>query len=249
MNANPTQTVLSSMRRHGVRCLLMGGQACVFYGAAEFSRDVDLALIADEENLSRLSAALEELQAAVIAVPPFDPEFLHQGLAVHFRCAAPGVEGLRVDVMSVMRGVDEFPHLWARRTSIEVDGLVIDMLSLPDLVRAKKTQRAKDWPMVRRLIEAHWFQNEQEATPERIGFWLRECRTTALLVEMAQRFEAEARRLQSERAVIMAALGGDPDAVERELEDERRRIAAEDRAYWEPLRKKLGELRRKGTEH
>jgi hypothetical protein len=35
------------MRKHGVRCLLMGGQACVFYGAAEFSRDIDLALLAD----------------------------------------------------------------------------------------------------------------------------------------------------------------------------------------------------------
>ena len=26
------------MRAHRVRALLMGGQACVFYGAAEFSR-------------------------------------------------------------------------------------------------------------------------------------------------------------------------------------------------------------------
>ena len=30
------------MRAHRVRALLMGGQACVFYGAAEFSRDTDL---------------------------------------------------------------------------------------------------------------------------------------------------------------------------------------------------------------
>ena len=29
------------MRAHRVRALLMGGQACVFYGAAEFSRDTD----------------------------------------------------------------------------------------------------------------------------------------------------------------------------------------------------------------
>jgi hypothetical protein len=30
------------MAAHRVRALLMGGQACVFYGAAEFSRDTDL---------------------------------------------------------------------------------------------------------------------------------------------------------------------------------------------------------------
>jgi hypothetical protein len=31
--------------RSQVRALLMGGQACVFYGAAEFSRDTDLAIL------------------------------------------------------------------------------------------------------------------------------------------------------------------------------------------------------------
>ncbi len=51
--------------------LLMGGQACVFYGAAEFSRDLDLLVLADPQNLDRLHLALELLQAVSIAVPPF----------------------------------------------------------------------------------------------------------------------------------------------------------------------------------
>lgn len=227
-----------------MRCLLMGGQACVFYGAAEFSRDVDLAIVADDENLAHLSGALNELQASVIAVPPFDSSYLHEGLAVHFRCAAPGVENLRVDVMSILRGVDGFSDLWERRTSIEVDGSVIDMLSLPDLVCAKKTQRDKDWPMVRRLVEAHWFQNEGNATPARINFWLRECRTAVLLVEIVRRFQAEAFALKTERPVIAAACGGDIEAVEQALEEERHLIVREDKAYWAPLKKKLESLRR-----
>ena len=45
----------------------MGGQACVFYGAAEFSRDTDLAVLADASNLSRLRKARAELQADPIA--------------------------------------------------------------------------------------------------------------------------------------------------------------------------------------
>jgi hypothetical protein len=35
---SPILKVLSSIRQHRVQALLMGGQACVFYGAAEFSR-------------------------------------------------------------------------------------------------------------------------------------------------------------------------------------------------------------------
>ena len=43
----------------------------MFYGAAEFSRDSDFAIVADAENLARLRGALSELQAGVIDVPPF----------------------------------------------------------------------------------------------------------------------------------------------------------------------------------
>jgi hypothetical protein len=43
---NPIRKVLSSMRAHRVRALLMGGQACVFYGAAEFSRGLPVKRLA-----------------------------------------------------------------------------------------------------------------------------------------------------------------------------------------------------------
>lgn len=232
------------MRRHGVRCLLMGGQACVFYGAAEFSRDVDFAILAEPENLRRLQAALQELKADVIAVPAFEESFLHRGLAIHFRCQAPGVEGLRIDVMTVMRGVDPFPTLWERRTTIAIDETEADLLSLPDLVKAKKTQQAKDWPMLQRLIEAHWFQNRAIPTPERIDFWLRECRTPEILLELAHRFPAEAKSLQSVRPLLIHALQNHPEGVEELLEQERHAEVAADRAYWMPLRAQLEHLRR-----
>jgi len=159
------------MRAHRVRALLMGGQACVFYGAAEFSRDTDFAIIADAANLARLRKALAELQAEPIAVPPAALKFLRRGHAIHFRCQHPEALRMRVDVMSKMRGVDSFPRLWKRRTTIELpDGTKCDLLSLPDLVQAKKTQRDKDWPMIRRLVEAHYFQNRAKPNPAQIRF-------------------------------------------------------------------------------
>jgi hypothetical protein len=50
------------MAKSRFRALLMGGRACVFYGAAEFSRDTDLAVLAEPENLECLRAAFKELQ-------------------------------------------------------------------------------------------------------------------------------------------------------------------------------------------
>lgn len=47
MIPSPIRKALSTIRKHQVAHLLMGGQACVLYGAAEFSRDLDLALLLD----------------------------------------------------------------------------------------------------------------------------------------------------------------------------------------------------------
>ena len=96
----------------------MGGQACVFYGAAEFSRDTDLVVLASVDNWEHLKSALEGLQAESIDVPPFQIEYLHRGHALHFRCHAPETDEMRIDIMSKMRGVDEFSRLWERRFTI-----------------------------------------------------------------------------------------------------------------------------------
>ena len=45
----------------------MGGQACVFYGAAEFSRDTDLAILVSSENLARLNKTLAGLDAGALS--------------------------------------------------------------------------------------------------------------------------------------------------------------------------------------
>ncbi len=233
------------MRAHGVRCLLMGGQACVLYGAAEFSRDTDLALLASPANLDRFKAALSALQAERIAVPPMEAEYLLRGHAVHFRCSHPDAPRMRIDVLSVMRGVDPFEQLWERRTTVEMSaGDTYDLLSLPDLVQAKKTQRDKDWPMVRRLVEAHYFQHRQHASPDQVSFWLTELRTPALLVELASTHPGVAQALVNRRPLIAAGLSGNLLALEQGLREEETTERDADRRYWEPLRAELARLRR-----
>ncbi len=246
MIPNPILKVLSTMTQHRVRCLLMGGQACVFYGAAEFSKDSDFAILAEPENLHRLRQAMESLQADVIAVPAFDLECLQRGHAVHFRCHHPDCDGLRVDVMAKMRGVDEFDALWQRRTTLLLpEGVECDLLSVSDLVKAKKTQRDKDWPMIRRLLEAHYQQFQSEASPARVRFWLEEMRSPELLVSLARAYPDETARMADFRKLLSSALVGDMRGIEAALEAEERIEREADREYWEPLKRELGEMRRR----
>src|SRR2546423_1128646 len=128
------------MAAHQVHALLMGGQACVFYGGAEVRRGTDLLILSEASNLARVQSAALELQAECIAVPSFKLDFLQRGHAVHFRCQHPDAAGMRVDVMSVLRGLAPFPVVWQRRTTVEdSDGTVYELLALPDLAQAKKT--------------------------------------------------------------------------------------------------------------
>ncbi|MBI1841960.1 MAG: hypothetical protein HYR88_14065 [Verrucomicrobia bacterium] len=151
---------------------------------------------------------------------------------------------MRVDVMAKMRGVDAFPKLWKRRTIVELlDGTKCDLLSLPDLVQAKKTQRDKDWPMLRRLVEAHYFQNSAKANPARVRFWLRELRTPELILEVARHYAAIGRRLAPARPLLTHAFSGDRVELERGLGAEESVERELDRRYWLPLRAELEKLR------
>ena len=221
----------------------MGGQACIFYGAAEFSRDLDLLILADAANLPNLVRALDALEAEVIAVPPLEERHLLRGHAVHLRCRRDDVAGLRIDLMSSLRGVAGFDELWARRTTIEVAGEPIDLLAIEDLVQAKKTQRDKDWPMIRRLVEQNYFGRPTSATKERVQFWLRELRTPELLVEVAGAHPELACAEAVSRPAVQAALSARPDDVSEALAAEEREERRKDWEYWVPLKRELEELR------
>jgi hypothetical protein len=222
----------------------MGGQACILYGAAEFSRDTDLAVLASPANLTRLRRALDDLQAEVIAVPPFEPQYLRRGHAVHFRCRHQEALGMRVDVMTRLRGVDSFSKLWARRNAIELpDGTCVDVMSLPDLVQAKKTQRDKDWPMVRRLIEADYFRHRDQARPAQVRFWLRELRTPELLIEAAQRWPTAWTSLTRRRPLLGSARPGQELRLAEALAREERRERRADSRHWAPIKAELAALR------
>jgi hypothetical protein len=225
----------------------MGGQACVLYGAAEFTRDSDFCVAADGDNLRRLRAALAELRARRTFVPALGAAVLARGHACHFVCTTPELHAWRIDVMARLRGCDQFEVLWARRRQARLPGLgTVDVLNIRDLVRAKKTQRDKDWPMIARLVVADYLAAGARPPRERVEFWLREARSPQLLLELVRRFRGTAQRLAAERVALAAALRADTAAIEQALDSEQRRERLADRAFWRPLRDELRRIWRGG---
>jgi hypothetical protein len=156
------------------------------------------------------------------------------------------MQGMRVDVMAVLRGVAPFEELWVRRTTMELEGgLSIEVLALPDLVQAKKTHLDKDWPMIRRLVEGHYARHRASPTPEQVDFWLKEARNPSDLAEVVLKYPNRATALASRRPALVVAAAGVPEEIALALEVEEKQERAADRTYWAPLRLELQELRRK----
>ena len=226
----------------------MGGQACVLYGAAEFSRDTDFTILSSPANLARLRRALDDLRAEVIAVPPFEPKYLRKGHAVHFRCRHPEAAGMRIDVMTKMRGVEPFSKLWSRRTTMSLEnGSACEVISLPDLVKAKKTQLDRDWPMIRRLIEVHYFENRGQSTRQQIQFWLLELRTPELLIELAETRDGLPQHLILNRRLLRFAKRTRALELSKAMMGEEAAERTAGRRYWTPLKAELASLRHART--
>ena len=222
----------------------MGGQACILYGGSEFSRDTDLAILPDSENLEKLQDALNTLQAEKIAIPDLSVDVLKKGHAVHFRCKHPEALDMRIDIMSKLRNVPPFEVLWMRRTSMELaSGLIVEVVSLPDLVSIKKTQRDKDWSHIRRLVEAHYIENQNNATEENIHFWFKESRTPEMLRLLAINYLDSLNLLKQQRSLLNLLPYCKDDVLANALLDEEKAHRANDRAYWQPLLVELEKFR------
>jgi len=244
LTPNPILKVLSTLKDYRVKCLLIGGQACIIYGAAEFSRDSDFVILATHKNLERLQKALKCLRAKSIYFPPLETNYLKRGHARHFRCGAQGVEGLRIDVLAKLRGCEEFDKLWLRRKRVRIkDNGSIDVISFRDLVQSKKTQRDKDWLMLKRLVDNDIVLNKTDPKSEQIKWWLRECRNAELLIELAGKYHKETETVSINRPLLFFAIRPDKQKLSFELQKEETNERQKDIEYWNPLKKELEVLR------
>lgn len=243
MIQNPTLKVLFTFQRFNVKGLLIGGQACIVYGAAEFSRDSDLVILCNPENLNKVKKALRALEAKNIYLPPLKKEYLDKGHACHFRCYSEPVKGLRIDVMAKLRGCDHFEKLWDRKYTAKLPaGKTIQVIGLEDLVQSKKTQRDKDWLMLNRLVENDRFLTRKPST-KKIAWWLSECRNADTLIELGNENKELTEKCIAKRPLLKTVLKRNIKKLQGELHEEELSERERDEKYWRPLKKELEILR------
>ena len=99
--------------------------------------------------------------------------------------------------------------------------------------------------MIRRLVESHYDSYRNDATNERIEFWILESRTPEMLISLAADHPDATRALVPRRPLLSEAFGASRGAIENSLRAEELAEKEADRAYWQPLKRELEQLRRK----
>jgi hypothetical protein len=137
--------VLRTLERHRVRFVVIGGMAGRSWGSPTITRDIDVSYDRATDNLERLAAALQDLDAQPRGADPdlpflLDAETLRRGLNFTFTTRAGDV-----DVLGQPAGVDGWAELAPNAVPMEIGGVTVPVADLDDLIRMKlATGRPKD---------------------------------------------------------------------------------------------------------
>jgi hypothetical protein len=142
--------IVSTLSRHGVAYVLIGGAAAVAHGSTLATEDVDLAPARDRANLDRLGEALLELRARLrTANEPGGVEFPCNGgfLAAIATMLTLTTDAGDIDVALAPAGFAEgYEALAPRASEIDFgDGAVVLVAALDDIIASKRAaDRPKD---------------------------------------------------------------------------------------------------------
>lgn len=142
--------ILRALLQHGVRFVVIGGIAGRMQGSATLTEDLDVCYERSNENFGALGAALRELDARLRGAParlPFrlDARTLKAGLNFTFETRYGDL-----DCLGEASGGFTYGILEPNADKMDVDGIVVLVAALDDLIRMKRAAgRAQD------LIEVH----------------------------------------------------------------------------------------------
>lgn len=133
--------LLAVLAHHGVDYVVIGGVATQAHGHRRTTMDLDLMPGPDSENLTRLAAALDELEARPLEagpgraeIPVSDPERLAVAALVPPLLTRHG----QIHILKEPKGARAFEQLREAALVVELAGVDVAIVSLDDLIRMKR---------------------------------------------------------------------------------------------------------------
>jgi hypothetical protein len=159
--------------RHEVAYILIGGLAAVYHGSPFPTEDADITPQIDRQNLTRLAAALRELDARVRT------DSVPKGLP--FACDADSLAAVEtwnlttnagdLDLTFQPAGTRGYADLRRDAAAVQLYGVTVRVASLSDVIRSKQAaNRPKDQrvlPALREILSSAPRRQQTDANTER----------------------------------------------------------------------------------
>jgi len=126
---NRLRGVFSSLQRHDVRYLVIGGIAAVLHGVPRATFDLDLLIEPSVDNAQRLLDALSDERFGTAVMVSAEELTRHEITIFNDR--------VRIDVLTSAPGVD-FEQAWERKVAMEYEGQGFHVASREDLIASKR---------------------------------------------------------------------------------------------------------------
>ena len=129
--------MLRCLNKAGVDYIMVGGWAVNLHGYVRATIDLDIWILADQENARKVYAALGEFGAPLAGVSPDD--FAADGTIFQI-----GVAPCRIDVINKIDGV-KYTEASSRSIEKTIEGVPVRIISREDLIANKRASgRTKD---------------------------------------------------------------------------------------------------------
>ena len=153
------ESLLSTLVRHKVEFIVVGGAAAIAHGSSRLTQDLDIVYSRTPENLTCLVAALADYQPYLRGVPPglpfkWDQTVLSRGLNFTLVTSIGDI-----DLLGEIPGGGTYADLAPKAIEVQLFGTRCLCLSLVQLIRAKRAAgRPKD---LEALAELEAIEDEQ----------------------------------------------------------------------------------------
>jgi len=136
--------LLQALNDAGAEYLVVGGYAVIEHTEPRYTKDIDVWIHGTRENAERVIKALKDYGAPV---GDLSTEYLTSDDAF-FQI---GVEPVRIDIIVNLIAMN-FTDCWDRRLVAQTDGIPVNFISIPDLIKNKEASgRPMDLMDVERL--------------------------------------------------------------------------------------------------
>ena len=140
-----TLGLLKRLTEAGVDFVVVGGMAAAAYGSALVTDDVDVCVVLDAQNISRILRALEGTHPRQRMRPDRPPLSADSAAYVGFKNLHVVTDFGQLDFLGEITGIGGFAEVTKGAETLDLGGFNCRVVSLENLIKAKRTlARPKD---------------------------------------------------------------------------------------------------------